>query len=165
MISEDLVADIFRQYIPEQVHLVFVNRDKFITDSLGNDFIREQIRVGIYSEDNIWDDFLCAAKAYSLLCRVEVCIELIEQLTEGLDDELTGAFIHWTAAHEAHHFEDSHMIPSADPRAQARHEQDCNALVSARYPELEARMTQVEENSSVYKRVYARIENIQAARM
>jgi hypothetical protein len=163
-ITQRQVREIFEQYLPEQVDIQFIGKNKYVTESLLNPFVQKQIEIGIYDEENIFDDFLSVAKAYSLLRRVEICMELVQAHVVDLSDDLGTAFIHWTAAHEAHHFEDAHMLPASDPRVQAMHEKDCNDLVSERYPHLEALMTQVELHSSMYQRVYKRIEAIQAAR-
>jgi hypothetical protein len=163
-ITQRQVREIFEIYLPDVVTIEFLGRDKFVRESLLNPFIREQIRVGIYDEENIYTDLLSVAKAYSLLRKVEVCMDLIRDHVEFLDEELALAFIHWTAAHEAHHFEDAHMLPSGDPRVQALHEKECNDLVAERYPHLEALMTEAELTSPVYQRVYKRIEAISDAR-
>lgn len=163
-ITQRQVREIFEVYLPDVVAIEFLGRDKFVRDSLQSPFIQEQIRIGIYSEENIFTDLLSVAKAYSLLRKVEICMDLIRDNVEFLDEELTLAFLHWTAAHEAHHFEDAHMLPAGDPRTQALHEKACNDLVAERYPDLEALMTEVEMTSPVYQRVYQRIEAISNAR-
>jgi hypothetical protein len=164
MISGQAVREIFEQYIPDVVELAFVDKDTFIREAMLNPFIAEQMRIGIYDENNIHEDFLTVAKAYSLLRRVEICLELIQEHVADLDENLTIAYVHWHAAHEAHHFEDPHMLPANDPRAQALHEKSCNDLVSERYPRLEKLMEQIELTSPTYQRVYKRIEEINARR-
>jgi hypothetical protein len=165
IITQRQVREIFEQYLPANVVAIeFVGKDKFIREAIRNPFIAEQMRIGIYDEDNIFEDFLTIAKAYSLLRKVEICMELLQDHVADLSDELGVAYVHWHAAHEAHHFEDAHMLPADDPRTQALHEKACNDLVSERYPQLEALMTMVETNSPVYQRVYKRIEAINEAR-
>lgn len=164
VVTEDRVREIFAEYVPDVVEIEFIDREKYIRDGMLNPFIAEQMRIGIYDETNIHTDFLSVAKAYSLLRRIEICLDLLNEHVAGLSDELTAAYISWLAAHEAHHFEDAHMLPASDPRVQAMHEKDCNTLIEERYPHLTMAMDRIERLIPAYQRVYQRIADIAAQR-
>lgn len=164
VVTEDQVREIFAEFLPDVVAIVFVDKDTFIRESLLNPFIREQMRIGLYDEVNIHTDFLSVAKAYSLLRKIEVCLPLLIDHVAVLDEARGVSYIRWLAAHEAHHFEDAHMLPASDPRVQAMHEKDCNTLIEERYPHLTEAMTDIEKLIPAYQRVYARIDELAARR-
>jgi hypothetical protein len=163
MLSVPEVESIFRDYVPEDVHIEFVDRVTFIRSALNNTFVQMQIEVGIYDEKNIYTDFLSPACAYSARKRLELCYDLMVDQAAGVDDSLTTAYLTAMALHEAHHFHVNHA-PSG-PEEQALAELECIAETKAKDPALEARAQEFERNSAVYKRVYERIAEIQKARL
>jgi hypothetical protein len=163
MLSQVEVESIFRDYIAEEVKIEFVDRVTFIRSALDNPFIKMQIQVGIYDEKNIYADFLGPACAYVGQRRLELCYDLMVDHAAGVADDLTTAYITAMAMHEAHHFETDHVPTDAEGHALS--ELECIAATKAKDPALEARAQEFERKSSVYKRVYERIAEIQKERI
>lgn len=161
MLSQAEVLNIFRTYIPEGIEVVFIDRAEFIRSALFNPFIQKQIEVGVYTEKNIYKDFLGPACAFSQSKRLELCYDLMADHAEGVDDELTIAYLTAMALHEAHHFHIDHMPGSAEEHALS--ELECIAATKQKDPALEARAQEFERNSPVYSRVYERIAALQKA--
>lgn len=153
--SKTEVQDIFEFFMPDAVQTRFVSREEFIQSALGNPYIIHQINLGIYTVENIWTDFLSAACSYSSLGYVEVCYDLIVAHSEGVDDDLTRAYVTLMAAHEAHHFHVNHVPDSVQEHAQA--EVDCLHETMRAHPELSMQVEQFEAASPVYQRVYDRM--------
>lgn len=164
MLSQDEVGSIFHDHLPIDVDVVFVERAAYIRSALEHSFIRKQIEVGIYTEKNIYDDFLSAACSYKGRKEVEVCYDLLVAHAEGVDDDLTTAYVTAMALHEAHHFHEDHPVPqTADEHALT--ELACIAATKENDPALEAKAQEFERKSAVYKRVYERIAELQKARI
>lgn len=163
MLSQEAVETIFRTHVPDHVSIEFIDRVTFIRTALDHSFIRQQIEVGVYTEQSIYRDFLSPACSYSQFNRLELCYDLMVDHAEGVDDDLTEAYITAMAMHEAHHFHTNHVPTSADEHALA--ELECIAVTKAKDPALEAKAQQFERQSPVYKRVYERIAEIQRVRM
>jgi len=162
-LTPDRISELFREYLPDDVEIVFQNAETHVADALRHPFVQAQVQLGIYDMNNIWDEFLGVAKAIVPLRRVVVCPQLIHNQVEGLDSELAEAYVRHLAAHEAHHFEHKHSATTSDLLAQAHREMDCNNLIAERYPELEQLRERVDQDSVVIQRVYQRIRALKKA--
>lgn len=163
MLSQAEVESIFRDYLPEDVEVLFVERAAYIRTALQHSFIQKQIEIGIYTDSNIYDDFLSPACSYTLRKEVEVCYDLIVDHAQGVADDLTLAYVTAMASHEAHHFHEEHKPSTADEHALT--ELACIAATKAKDPALEAKAQEFERMSPVYKKVYLRIAELQKAMM
>lgn len=162
-LSKQRVTELFMEYLPADVSVSFEEPREYVTGALLNPFVQLQVRIGIYDEWNIWQEFLGVAKSIVILKQVVVCLPLLHNLLEGLDSELVEGYVRYVAAHEAHHFEHGHGFASDDPRAQAHRERECNDLIQERYPELEVLKDRAENESIIIQRVYSRIRSIKEA--
>lgn len=156
MLSKAAIEHIFREYLPEDVKVMFVNRVEYIRRALDHPFILSQIQIGIYTEESIYTDFLSPACAYTGRRELEVCAELLEDHADGVPDDLTEAYIRAMAMHEAHHFHEEHEKPSTAEQ-HALTELACIKATKEKNPALEALAQEFERTSPVYVRVYARI--------
>lgn len=163
MLSQPEVESIFRDHLPVDVEIEFVDRAAFIRTAMEHSFIQKQIEVGIYDERNIYTDFLSPACSYSQFKRLELCYDLMVDHAVGVSDDLTTAYLTAMAMHEAHHFHTDHVPGDAEAHALA--ELECIAETKRKDPALEARAQEFERMSPVYKRVYERIAEIQRVRM
>lgn len=159
MLSQSETESIFRDFIPEDVQIEFVPLDKFIESALDNTFIQMQVAAGIYTEENIYTDFLSPACAYSQFRRLELCFPLMVGLADGVDDTLTTAFLTNMAMHEAHHFETNHIPTSGHEHALS--ELECIAATADKDPVLQAKASQFENESPIFQKVFARIADLQ----
>lgn len=163
MLSQSEVERIFRDHLPDDVAIEWIDRAAFIRTAMEHSFIKQQIAVGIYNERNIYTDFLSPACSYSQFKRLELCYDLMVDHAEGVTDDLTTAYLTAMALHEAHHFHTDHVPGNAEEHALA--ELACIAETKAKDPALEARAQEFERMSPVYKRVYERIAELQKARI
>ena len=162
MLSQSEVYEIFAKHVPDHVDVLMVPVDDYIGRALEHSFIQRQIDVGIYTEENIFTDFLSPACSYRQFDRLEVCYDLIAAHAEGVSDELTVSYLTNMAVHEAHHFHEDHPIPVGATQ-HALVELACIELTAAQDPALNAKVQQFEQESPVYRRVYERIAVIKEA--
>lgn len=161
-LTPERVTDLFMEYLPAGVDVVFENPDTYVASAMSNPFVQYQIKLGIYDETNIWTEFLGVAKSIVVLDQVIVCLQLINGQVEGLPGDLAEAYVRHVAAHEAHHFEHNHAITTGNNLiAQAHRENECNQLIAERYPQLEQLRSQVDKQSVIISRVYKRIRDLQ----
>lgn len=155
MISTEQTLAIFREYLPPRTVVRLVPVKQYVDASLKLPFVRRQVELGIYDLTNIYTDFLSAVKVYTPYTMVDICYELFQNQFEGLTEEQAKALLCWSGAHEAQHLHAGHSNHSAE--SEARREALCNAALARRYPKLHAMMNEVQYNSVVFQRVYARI--------
>lgn len=163
-LTEDRVIELFKEYVPDDVEIVFEDHAKYIINALVNPTVQLQMRLGIYDEVNIWEDFLGFARAHTEQNRIVIDMALVHSQSDGLSGELAEVLIRHAAAHEAHHFEHGHFGVAGSVQQQLHRETECEDLIASRYPELEARKREVEAASPVYQRVYERVKNIRRGR-
>lgn len=163
MLNKVEVLDLFRQYIPDTIDIVWVDPDTYIDRALEHPFIQAQISVGVYDEENIYEDFLSPACSFSQFNRLELCYELMASHGDGVDDRLTRAYLTIMALHEAHHFHTKRVPSGVEEHGHS--ELECIAVTAANHPEMEALSQEFENASPVFQRVYARIAHLQKERV
>lgn len=158
MLSRRECVKIFEKYLPRTAKLRVVSSEDFIAQALGHPFIRTQIHVGIYTEENIHQDFLSCAVTYSTLNRMDFCYEQFALQAQGVDDDVARAYLTHVALHEAHHFH-TRCTP-VGVQAQAQAELKCIQDVARDFPEVTSAAQAFEAASPVFQRVYARMQDI-----
>lgn len=158
MLSQHECLAIFEQYIPNTAKIRVVPSKDFIAQALEHPFVRTQIRVGIYTEEDFHQDFLSCAVTYSTLNRMDFCYEQFCLQAEGVDDETSRAYLTHVALHEAHHFH-TRCVPIG-PMDQAEAERKCIEDVARDFPEVTSAAAAFEAASPVFRRVYARMKDI-----
>lgn len=152
MLSEREVRDIFVAELPG-VDIANVGRVPFVEQAMKHAFIRKQIEVGIYDEQNIYTDFLGVACSFVPLNRVEYSYELISLVAENVPNDITRRWLEMLAHHEAHHFKQQHRPMTWEQHAVA--ELECNDHMDA------SAETDFAEHSVTYIRVLLRIKLIE----
>lgn len=108
MLDQDQVRAIFTDECAAAkltgVQIVDMPLRPYVESSLASEFIRTQIRVGIYDETNIYEDFLSYSRSYVAAGVLHYCYELIAKHSEGVPDDVTRAYLQHVARHEIHHF-------------------------------------------------------------
>lgn len=163
MLSKSEVHSLFREHVPDEVLIVWVDPETYINRAMQHPFIQAQMDIGIYNEENIFTDFLSPACSYTQAGRLELCYDLLAASAEGVDEELTRAYLTMMALHEAHHFHVNAQPQNA--QAHGHSELECIAATAASNPEVEALSQEFENVSPVFQRVYARIADIQRERI
>jgi len=158
MISQKDCVRIFKQHLPKGIKIVVVSKDSFVGQALNHFFIRKQIELGIYTEENIHTDFGSCAVSYGTKKRMDFCYEMLCLQAEGIDDDLVRAFVTYVALHEAHHFTAQHRPLTV--LEQARAEEECINDVDQTFPDLAAKAREFEAKSPVYQRLLARVRAI-----
>lgn len=163
MLNKSEVHDLFRQHVPDDVKIVWMDLETYVVRAIEHPFIQAQIELGIYNDINIFTDFLSPACSYSQSGRLEICYDLLVAHAEGVDETLTRAYLTMMALHEAHHFHVNEVPSGAE--AHGHSELECIAETAAENPEIEALSQEFENVSPVFQRVYARIADIQREKM
>jgi len=156
MISQKECVRIFKQHLPKGTKVHVVSRESFVQQALNHFFIREQIRLGFYSEENIYTDFASCAVSYGTMNRMDFCYEMLCLQAEGIDDDLVRAFVAYVALHEAHHFHAQHRPRTVLEQAQA--EEECINDVDRSFPDLAAKARKFEAESPVFRRLMSRVQ-------
>lgn len=159
MLSDDRIRELFLEYLPDNVVMLTLPAKDFVEQARGHSFIQMQIQMGVYSDDNIADDFLSPARAHPDISVQIICSEIFNNILDGITVTIAEDYVRSVAAHEAHHFHHRHEPVSAADHAAS--EVSCIQEVNAAHPELAEAVSYVEAHSPVYRRVYDRISIIQ----
>lgn len=157
MIDEHLVKEIFQEYLPEDVTITLQPRMQYIESLRQHDYIRKQIDVGIYTDDNLENDLLSAVSSYVFLRQLRICFELLHSYREGVPEEIVIGYLRAIALHESYHFQAG---PAVTPDEHAHQEKLANEHVQVTAPELWDLQQQFEKRSPVHQRVYARMRHL-----
>lgn len=152
MLSEREVWEIFKRELPG-VDVVNVPRMSYVEASMKHVFIQQQIRLGIYNEDNIYTEFLSYARSYVPLNRVEYCYELLQLHAWSVPDAIVRAYVAHVAHHEAEHFRTTNRPGTWQEHALA--ELECTHSTDNSAEDAFSKA------SPVVQRVYARIAKIE----
>lgn len=158
MLSETRIRELFRDYLPPGVNMVTISAKDLTDQARRHPYIQLQIQMGVYTEDNLAEDFLSWARAHSDPPLQVISIEIFENLLEGIPDDIAENYVRHVAAHEAHHFHEEHSPVSAADHSVS--ELACAQQIASEHPELNEAVHYVEANSPVYRRVFARIDTI-----
>lgn len=157
MISKEEVIAIFQAQLPEDVQVRVIPKYQHVETLRHHDYIREQIDIGIYTEDDLEADLLSAVSSYVMLGRMDICYELLVEYAEGVPDDVTLGYLLAVATHEGYHFSAG---PTYTMEAHIEQERDANNHVQQVAPHLWELHQRFEELSPVYRRVYARMRNL-----
>jgi len=158
VLSEEQVREIFYEYLPTSIGVMTIDRDTFVGQARNHPYVGLQIQMGVYTEENLAQDFLSPARAHPQVPLQVICMEVFEAILEGIPDEIAADYVRHVAAHEAHHFHTHHEPVSAADHA--RNELSCVTALKEKHPELDKAVQYVETNSPVYRRVYGRLDEI-----
>src|SRR4051794_34991097 len=158
MLTKRECLKIFKTHLPKTAKITVVTSEQFVAQALAHPFIQTQIRVGIYSAENIHTDFLSCAVTYSTQNRMDFCYEQFLLQAEGVDDATARAYLTHVALHEAHHFHTRCAPIGVSNQAQA--ELKCIQDVARNFPEVTSAAALFEAASPVFQRVYSRMRDI-----
>lgn len=159
VLSEERIRALFSEYLPRpEISVLVLDAATFTGQALAHPYVKLQIQMGVYNEDNIRTDFLSPARVHTELDLQIICVEIFDHILEGIPDEIAENYVRHVAAHEAHHFHAEHEPVSAADHSAS--ELVCAQEILTRHPELNEAVTYVEQNSPVYRRVFARLDSI-----
>jgi hypothetical protein len=150
-----VILEAFRDLMPGAT-VVEVDHDVYIADVQQHPFIQEQMRAGIYSAENIGEDFLSVARTFADERVIEVDALLIEQHMKGVDRVEAFGYVSSIALHEYHHML-HHGGPAVSVEEQVQREVECNNFLSTNYPEIVQAAESAEAQSATIQRVYSRM--------
>jgi hypothetical protein len=158
VLSEQQIRTIFYEYLPDTTGIMTIPAEKFVEQARNHPYVQLQMQMGVYTDENLAQDFLSPARAHPELGLQVICMEIFDQILDGIPDETAANYVRHVAAHEAHHFHANHGPVSAADHA--LNELGCVQEIVAKHPELNEAVACVEANSPVYRRVYARLDDI-----
>lgn len=158
MLSEQQIRAIFNEYLPDTTGIMTIPAEQFVEQARNHPYVQLQMQMGVYTDENLAQDFLSPARAHPELGLQVICMEIFDQILDGIPDEFAANYVRHVAAHEAHHFHANHEPVSAADHA--LNELGCVQEIVAKHPELNEAVAYVEANSPVYRRVYARLADI-----
>lgn len=156
MITKEEVVEIFRAQLPEETKIRVVPRSQHVETLRHHDYIREQIDLGIYTEEGLEDDLLSAVSSYVLLGRMDICYDLLVTYAEGVPDDVFLGYLLAVATHEGYHFRAG---PTYTLEAHIEQEREANDHVQEAAPHLWELHQKFEALSPVYQRVYERMKS------
>lgn len=157
VISKDEVRAIFAANLPDDVTIKMVPRLQHVETLRHHDYIREQIRIGIYDEGNLENDLLSAVSSYVMMRRIEICYDLLADYMKDVPDDVTLGYLLAVALHEGYHFKAGPTYSLDDHIEQER---EANEHVRTIAPTLWEHHQRFEELSPVFRRVYARMRKL-----
>lgn len=162
MLSDDFIMTVFRTVLGDEVQVDFVELEGYVKHAMDNPFIKMQMDVGIYDQDNIYNEFLSPAVAYAESNRVAVCPDLIRRIMDDVEDSYAALWVLNMAVHEAGHIKAGHAPASLIEtlvNEMSLHSHD-NELENA----IHAVGEFAEYQSPVFQRVMGRVKAIQDER-
>lgn len=156
--STEEIEQLFREYLPDDVTIEFMDVEQYIEEAQRHPYVRMQIAMGIYNHRNIREDFLSPAKVHAAEREQVICSDLLNNLIEGITPTIARDYVRYIAAHETHHFHGHTQPSTASHHAQT--ELECAQEIAVAHPELSVAAKFVEGNSPVYVRVLARMDDI-----
>ena len=161
-LSQSEIVHLFSITLPPDVTINIVPLKEYIGNALNHPFIQHQIRLGVYTKESIWGDFLSPSASFMRPRIVEVCYDLLGLLAVGVEDgALIKGYIQNLALHEAHHFE-----INDDPitwQEHAENELECIQATAVANPAVTVKADKFEQASLAFQRVSARIQAIMEA--
>jgi hypothetical protein len=159
LLTDEFIMTVFRTVLGDEVQVDAVDLDTYVTHAMDNQFIRMQIEVGIYDEENIYNEFLSPAVAYAEEMCVAVCPELIRRIMADVDDSYAALWVLNMAVHEAGHIKAGHAPETVLETLEnelALHEHGSDLEVAVHLVSSYA-----EEQSGVFSRVMERVKNLE----
>lgn len=154
-ITRDEIREMFEGLMPGATVIV-VDHDEYILDAMRHPFIQDQIRAGIYSEENIGEEFLSVAKTFADQRVVEVDTYLIESHMKGVDLVSAFGYVASVALHEYHHMIHHGGAP-VSTLEQMQREVECDEFLYRNYAEVMQAAANAEAQSATIQRVYSRM--------
>lgn len=155
-LDADEIREILVEHLPEGTRVVSVPLSEFMDESREHPYIQAQIKLGVYEEETLEEDFLSGVRSLSLVGLVEYCPDILANHMEGVPRRLCEAYIKGLAIHEAFHLQAP--IPlTADEVAQS--EVDAANAVKKR-KKLHKKVEEFEAQSPPYQRVYERLRKL-----
>lgn len=158
-VSRELIEAIVRQYMPEDVTIVMATHEFYMMQARQHPWITLQVKLGIYDEATIGDEFLSPMCSYVANGVLDVDYELIQKHMEDVDTINAIGYVSEIALHERHHFVE-HAEPNDDLLKQAQREHDCNEEVANKYPIVHALYEEACRQSSTISRVMERMKHV-----
>lgn len=154
-ITRDEIREMFEGLMPNAT-VVEVDHDQYIANAKAHPFIRQQIRAGIYTEENIGEEFLSVAVTFADDRRVEIDTYLIESHMKGVDPAAAFGYVSSVALHEYHHMI-HHGGPPVSAVEQMQREMECDEFLNKNYAEVMELAAKAEAQSTTIQRVYSRM--------
>jgi hypothetical protein len=156
VIDSDFILEVFEEVMP-MATISDLPLVRYVDNAKKNPFIELQVRMGIYNDENIYEDFLSPAVAHAGENRVIYSSELMQNLMYGVPDRLASIWVLSVASHEASHLTQGHVSTTWEESLAIESQMHDHDGIDKAIAVLAAL---AETESAVFQRVYARIESL-----